>query len=97
MSEVDDRDFALAEKSLAGLRDDGRADAAAHPGNCGISLGICQILLLFLPNLPAALLEITDRSRLSLSLSSSLLPRRKQGKKSDTLRADYSVTRCRRS
>lgn len=30
MSEVDDRDLALAEESLAGLRDDGRAGTAAH-------------------------------------------------------------------
>lgn len=32
MSEVDDRDLALAEESLAGLRDDGRAGTAAHSG-----------------------------------------------------------------
>lgn len=34
MSEIDDRDLALAEKSLASLRNHRRAGAAAHSDNC---------------------------------------------------------------
>jgi len=88
MSEVDDRDFALAEKSLASLRDHWRAGAAAHPDNSRleVSLEIGRILL-----------HTGRASPLSPSLSSFLLfPQRSRSNSSSTFSLSFSLFFSRR-
>lgn len=75
MSEIDDRNFALAEKSLASLRNHRRAGAAAHPdklssspfAEIGRSLSSAECPLSSSTVYDDALVP-THASRLSLSL-----------------------------
>lgn len=81
VSEVDDRDFALAEKGLASVRDHGRAGAITHPDNWRLLGNRSRFLLHriapFFRSLSISLSMFasqTDcRSRLSRSFSSSFL------------------------